>query len=172
MTTLKGSQFTLRPFRMSDLESLVEHINDRTIARYTLRIPYPYTSLDGKDFLRKQTQRHKKKESLIFAIAVEGEAVGGIGLHKIEKRHKAELGYWLGREYWGQGMMTEAVHLVTTYAFEELHLKRVCAKVFPFNAASARVLEKAGYTYEGCLRKNVMKNGKVLDELVYAKVRS
>jgi len=170
MVTLYGTHFALRPLRMSDLESLLVHINDRAVARNTLTIPYPCRRREERTWLRGAV--HKKKGQVLWAIDVDGRAVGTIGLHHLESRHKAELGYWLGRDYWGQGIVTEAVELVTHYAFSTLHLRRVYAYVFPFNGGSQRVLEKAGYVREGLLRKNVNKKGKILDEIVYAKIRS
>ena len=105
----------------------------------------------------------------MFAIAVDGSVVGAIGLHHIETNHKCELGYWLGRAYWGRGIVTAAVQLVTAHAFEKLHLQRVYAKVFPYNPTSMRVLEKAGFTLEGIMKKSHKKDGKLLDEHLYAK---
>ncbi|PJA11681.1 MAG: hypothetical protein COX65_09825 [Elusimicrobia bacterium CG_4_10_14_0_2_um_filter_56_8] len=101
---------------------------------------------------------------------MEGRVAGSVGLSGI-CGHRAELGYWLGVEYWGQGIVTEAVKMVTRYAFKELGLRRVYAHVVPANKASARVLEKAGYKYEGLLRKHAMKRGKTFGLLLYAKIR-
>ena len=109
------------------------------------------------------------KNELNFAIDINGKVVGSIGFNKIDK-HKAELGYWLGEKYWRQGIMTSAVKLLTKYAFKELGLKRIYAYIFSFNRASRRVLEKSGYKYEGRLRKNVLKDGKLIDELLFAKI--
>ena len=105
-----------------------------------------------------------------FAIDIEGKVIGGIGLDNIEG-HEAEIGYWLGQQYSGKGIMTSAVKLVTEYGFSRLGLSRIYAYVFTFNKASARVLEKAGYKYEGKLRKNVLKEGRLIDNLLFAKVK-
>jgi RimJ/RimL family protein N-acetyltransferase len=108
-----------------------------------------------------------------FAIAVAGEAVGGIGfiLQPDVARRSAEIGYWLGEEFWGRGIATEAVIAMTARAFANHDLCRVYAHVFEWNRASARVLEKAGYEFEGRLRKSVTKDGKTIDQLMYAVVR-
>jgi RimJ/RimL family protein N-acetyltransferase len=99
-----------------------------------------------------------------FCIEIDGGAVGGIGIQIGEDvfRHTAEVGYWLGQEFWGRGVMTEAVSVFTPYCFEEFSLYRIFAKAFSNNPASARVLEKAGFVLEGRLRKHVVKDGKIL----------
>ena len=103
-----------------------------------------------------------------FCIEIDGVAVGGIGVHPGEDvhRHTATMGYWLGEEFWGRGVMTEAV---TDFCFENFPLRRISAEVFANNPASARVLEKAGFTFEGCLKNDVLKDGKLLDSLLYAR---
>lgn len=174
MVTLQGPGFVLRPYRKGDAQSLQEHINDREIAKNTLRIPYPYTIKDARSWIATclKGNKQKKPTSVNFALTVDDKVVGGIGLDAIHERHKAELGYWLGRKYWGQGMMTVAVRLMVDYGFQQLKLARIYAHVFPFNKASARVLEKAGFSYEGLLRANAVKDGKAHDELVYAILKS
>jgi RimJ/RimL family protein N-acetyltransferase len=110
-----------------------------------------------------------------FAIAVQDEAVGGIGLHLAEDvdRISAELGYWLGEAYWGRGVATAAVRGVTAYVFREhTGLNRIFAVPFAWNHASARVLEKAGYTLEGRMRQSALKNGCITDQLLYSILRS
>jgi ribosomal-protein-alanine N-acetyltransferase len=103
-------------------------------------------------------------------IEVNGQAAGGIGfsLHVDVERVSAELGYWLGEKFWGQGIMTEAVRTITNYAITSYDLTRVYALPYAYNAASARVLEKAGFVLEGRLRKSVIKNGQVVDQFMYA----
>jgi RimJ/RimL family protein N-acetyltransferase len=104
---------------------------------------------------------------------VGGEAVGGIGLRMQDDIHKrsAEIGFWLGEEHWGQGIMTDAVKAVADHAFRHLDVCRIYALVFEHNAASARVLEKSGFVSEARLRKGATKNGTTFDELLYALVR-
>lgn len=114
--------------------------------------------------------KKKKKTDINFAIDINSEVIGGISLMKIEG-HKAELGYWLGKKYWNQGIMTEAIKLITNFGYNKLRLKRIYAYVFSKNKASARVLEKNGYKYEGLLRKQNLKDGKFTDDLLFAKVK-
>jgi [ribosomal protein S5]-alanine N-acetyltransferase len=169
---IKTARFTLRPFRKSDLPSFVKHINDKTIAARTdAPIPYPYTMKDAEQWYRKMRNRARKKGSLVkeFAIDIDGEAVGCIAI--FPNGHTAGIGYWLGRAYWNKGIMTEAVKEISKYGFNELGLRRIHASTFPQSKASMRVLEKAGYKFEGILRKNIKKGDKYIDEHLFAKVR-
>ena len=172
MVIIKSDKFILRPFKKGDEASLAKHINDKTIAHNTLRIPYPYTAKDARWWISHNLEvaKQKKKTELNFAITINGEVVGSIGFDPIEG-HRAEIGYWLGKKYWGQGIMTDAIKLMVKYGFSKLELKRIYADVFPFNKASAKVLQKAGFQYEGKLRKNVKKGNKFLDSLLFAIVK-
>ncbi len=172
MVIIKAKRFVLRPYKKGDKKSLQMHINHRDIYRYTARIPYPYTMKDAKEWIKQciNLNKKKKKDKLNFAIDINNQVVGGIGFDPIEG-HKAELGYWLGKKYLGQGIMTEAVSQVTNYGLKRLKLKRITAHVFKGNKASARVLEKNGYKVEGILRKHHVKDGKFIDALLFAKVR-
>jgi len=172
MIIIKSNKFILRPFKRGDENSLKENINNKKIYRNTLSIPYPYTLKDAKDWITKNLKEMKRKRPnmINFAIDINGEVVGGIGLRKIEG-HKAEIGYWLAEKYWGQGIMTKAVKLVTEFGFKKLKLKRIYAYVFSWNKPSMGVLEKAGYKLEGILRKDVKKNNKFIDTFLFAKVR-
>ena len=172
MTTIPSKTFILRSFKKGDEDSLQKHINDKEIARNTLRIPYPYTLKDARSWISHNIKEDRKrnKTEINFAIDIDGKVIGGIGLDNIEG-HEAEIGYWLGQQYSGKGIMTSAVKLVTEYGFSRLGLSRIYAYVFTFNKASARVLEKAGYKYEGKLRKNVLKEGRLIDNLLFAKVK-
>ena len=99
-----------------------------------------------------------------------GEATGGIGLElgsDIERR-SAEIGYWLGQEFWGRGITTAAVRALTRYGFETLNLTRIFAVPFTSSFASIRVLEKCGYVREGTMRRSAIKEGVVIDQVLYA----
>jgi ribosomal-protein-alanine N-acetyltransferase len=123
---------------------------------------------DANEFLRRATA---EQPTTSYCIEIESSAAGGIGLRIGEDvhRHVAELGYWLGEEFWGHGVMTETVPAFVDYCFKKFPLHRIYAEPYANNAASARVLEKAGFVLEGRLRKNVVKDGKILDSLLYAK---
>ncbi|HOY69010.1 MAG TPA: GNAT family protein [Candidatus Ozemobacteraceae bacterium] len=160
----------IRSYRPGDAAALAHHADNRKIwLNLRDRFPHPYTLADAVDFIEKAT--HATPETM-FAICVGGEAAGGIGytLHSHEQRLTAELGYWLGERFWGRGIMSEAVEALTSYAMKAHGLVRIYAMPYATNTSSARVLEKAGYVFEGRLRKNVIKDGRILDQLVYAKL--
>jgi len=160
---------TVRPWRMDDAESLTRHANNRKVWLGLRDIfPHPYTTDDAREFLGKTITAQPTTN---FCIDVDGAGVGGIGvrLGQDERRHTAGVGYWLGEEFWGRGIMTEAVGAFIDFCFENFPLCRISAEVFANNPASVRVLEKAGFTFEGRLRNNVVKDGKVLDSLLYAR---
>ena len=108
-----------------------------------------------------------------FAIEADNAAIGGIGIIPNEDVNKiqAEIGYWIGEEYWGKGIGTAALKTVTEYAFNNFYFTRLYANIFDWNAPSIRILEKAGYEYEGRLKKSVIKDGRIIDQLIYAKLR-
>jgi RimJ/RimL family protein N-acetyltransferase len=158
----------VRSWEAGDIPSLVAQANNRKIWR-NLRdyFPHPYTAADGRRFLK--NVRASTPETM-FAIAVERQAVGGIGyvLQRDVERVSAEIGYWLGESYWGRGIATEAVKAVTAHAIREHELTRMYARVASWNTASSRVLEKAGYKLEATLHRSAIKNGVIIDQLQYA----
>ena len=162
----------LRQFRAADAASLARHANDRQVW-LNLRdlFPHPYSIADAERYIAQVVDEMPVTR---FAIDIDGEAVGGVGLKlgsDIERR-SAEIGYWLGQAYWGRGIVSAAVAAVTDYAFRELDLLRVFAVPFVRNPASARVLEKAGYQREGTMRCSAVKDGLIVDQYLYAAVRT
>jgi len=172
MTVIKSRHFILRPFRKGDEESLTKNINNKKIYRNTFCIPYPYTLKDAREWITKNLKemKNKKPKEINFVIDINSEVAGSIGFSKIEG-HKAEIGYWLAEKYWGRGIMTQAVKLITKFGFEKLKLRRIYAHVFFFNKTLMRVLEKASYKFEGILRENVIKDSKLMDDHLFAKVK-
>lgn len=169
---LETPSLTLRPWAPGDVDALVKNANDRRVwINVRDRFPHPYTREDAEGWIAYCAANAQPGEHL--AIVVAGEAAGAIGLERFQDVHRntAEIGYWLGAAYWGRGLATEAVVAMTRYGFEELGLMRIQAGVFDWNGASARVLEKAGYTLEGRMRRHVVKDGRVGDVLLYARVR-
>lgn len=159
-------EFTLRPWVESDLGSLVKHANNPKIAaNMTDAFPHPYSEENGKAFIAMAMRAPS-----ILAIEVNGEAVGGIGIHPQSDImcKNAELGYWIGEAFWGKGIITQAVKQMLDMAFSKYDITRVYARPFGSNAASQRVLEKAGFTLEARIEKNIYKNGVFQDELIYA----
>lgn len=173
MATIKTKRLVLRPLRKSDVLLVAKYANDKTVYRNTLMIPYPYTIKMAEQWISKilKDYRQKNPKNYTFVIEIDGRLAGVIGIDSIIHGHKAELGYWLGKPYWGKGYMTEAVKAATKYAFKNYKLKRLYAWTFPWNAASQNVLKKAGYKFEGICCKNVVKKGKYLDDYLFAKVK-
>ena len=160
---------TIRSWRTDDEERLPVHANNRKIwINLRDQFPHPYTRADAQRWLQHVTVVTPETN---FAIDVNGEAVGGIGLVLQDdvERCSAEVGYWLDEQYWGRGIATAALKTLTDYALKNLNLTRVFALPFARNDASIRVLEKSGFTCEGCLRRSAIKDGVVLDQLMYAK---
>jgi len=162
----------VRSWRPTDAAAIVAHANNRKIwLNLRDRFPHPYTRRDARAFLASVVGARPETS---FAIEVDGGVVGGIAfrVQTDVERIGAELGYWLGEAYWGRGITTAAVRAVTDLAFGGHDLRRVFALPFAQNAASARVLEKAGFTLEGVLRSSALKDGRVLDQLLYARIRA
>jgi RimJ/RimL family protein N-acetyltransferase len=157
----------VRSWASGDLASMVRHANNRRVwLNLRDRFPHPYTTRDGASFLQRVLGAYPETS---FAIAVDGEAVGGIGfmLHQDIERVSAEIGYWLGEAMWGRGICTDAVRAVTAYAVQQHGLTRVYAVPFTHNIASCRVLEKAGYVREGHMRRSAIKDGRICDQYLY-----
>lgn len=168
---LRLGKSAIRPWRKGDEASIVRHANNYKIWRNLRdRFPYPYTLKDAAYWIE-LTATETPRTS--FAIEVDDHAVGGIGLILRDDiyRCSAEIGYWLGEEYWGRGIVSEAVGAVTAWAFAEFNLSRIYAGVLEWNGPSMRVLEKAGYRLEARLKNAIVKEGQVMDELVYSILR-
>ena len=169
---LRGVTCTVRSYRTADADSLARHGNNRAIwLNLRDRFPHPFFADDCARYIAHCLEATLQAS---FAIDVAGEAVGGISFHAgtdIE-RVGAELGYWVGEAFWGRGIATDAVRLLSDYALGEREYERLFALPFARNAASARVLEKAGYLREGTLRRSCLKNGVLEDQLLYAKLRA
>ena len=167
---IQCSSFTLRLPKKSDRESLSKHINNKKIYDVTSAIPYPYAPKDFDSWFEhiREDLISGYPKSAHFMIVVDKKAVGGISLDKIQKYHKAEIGYWLSEEYWGQGIMTEAVKEVVKFGFDRLKLIRIYSYIYEGNSGSKKVVEKAGFKQEGIMRNNTIKDGKVLDNYLHS----
>ncbi|MDB5023144.1 MAG: family N-acetyltransferase [Mucilaginibacter sp.] len=163
-----GTGFAIRGWKLGDEVSLQKHADNPKVSACLMdRFPSPYTIQDAIFWVNNLVGQ----DPLVnFAITINEEVAGGIGLEPRQDvyRKTAILGYWLREELWGRGMMTEAVKLLTGYAFTQLGFIRIQASVYSKNPASMRVLEKAGYQKEGVLRNAVIKNEVVMDEHIYA----
>ena len=167
---LRGERCVVRPWRPGDAEGLVAHANNLNVARQLReRFPHPYTRRDAAEFLQRATSDTPPAD---FAIEIDGRPAGGVGFVRGSdvERYSAEIGYWLGEPFWGRGIATEALALVTSHAFEDWRLLRLFALPLAENLASRRVLEKAGYTLEGILRAGCVKVGEPRDQALYARI--
>ena len=166
--------FILRPWRQEDVEDVLRYANNDKIARNLRNIfPYPYIRTDAETFIESCIAADETHQ-LFRAIEVEGHAVGSIALCRGGDVYTlaAELGYWLAEDFWGQGIMAQAVRQICEEGAERWEdLLRIYAEPFAHNTASRRVLEKAGFTLEGVLRKSVCKRGRVCDSCMYALLR-
>ncbi len=136
-------------------------------------LPYPYTVQDGTDYISAMLSADEN-ETFAFAVTADGKVIGSIGVFRQGNIHRqtAELGYYIAEEYWGKGVMTEAVKQICEYVFDKSEIIRIYAEPFAHNVASCRVLEKAGFQYEGTLRSNAVKNGKVIDMKMYSLLKA
>jgi RimJ/RimL family protein N-acetyltransferase len=171
MKEIRLNNCILRQWNNGDEESLVYHANNRKIwDNVDDLFPYPYTMEHAVQWVEKCRHENPPKN---FAIIVDGNAVGGIGIVIKEgiRRKTAEIGYWLGEKFWNKGIVTEAVKAVTEYSFSQFDICRVQATVFPDNIASQRVLEKAGYVLEARLKCAIIKNEVIMDEMIFSITR-
>jgi len=161
----------VRDWSVRDKVSLVRVANDRDVWRnLTHRFPHPYTDADADDWFALLGQMAPPTH---WAIEVEGEAVGGIGVELGDGVYgkSGHFGYWLGQRYWGRGIMSAAVHATSAHVLDTFDVVRLEAPVFAWNPASMRVLEKCGFVREGVLRHSVFKDGRIIDAVLYARIR-
>lgn len=164
----------IRKWKLSDAADLAMAISNKKIQN-NLRdgLPYPYTEQDGANFISDMLSVDEN-ETFAFAITVDDKVVGSIGVFRQGNIHRltAELGYYIAEEYWGRGIMTEAVRQICEYVFDKSDIIRIYAEPFEYNIASCRVLEKVGFQYEGTLRNNAVKNGKIIDMKMYSLLKA
>lgn len=163
----------IRKWQLTDASDLASALSNKHI-QDNLRdgLPYPYTEKDGMDYISAMLSANEN-DTFAFAIIVDSKVIGSIGVFRQENIHRqtAELGYYIAEEYWGKGIMTEAVKQICDYVFKNSDIIRIYAEPFSYNRASCRVLEKAGFQYEGTLRSNAVKGGKVIDMKMYARIK-
>ena len=164
----------IRKWELSDAKDLAAALSNKKV-QDNLRdgLPYPYTEQDGKEFISAMLSADEN-ETFAFAITVDNMVIGSIGIFRQGNIHRqiAELGYYIAEEYWGKGIMTEAVKQICKYVFAKSDIIRIYAEPFAYNIASCRVLEKAGFQYEGTLRSNAVKNGRVIDMKMYSLLKA
>ena len=163
----------IRKWKLTDAKDIAVALSNKKI-QDNLRdgLPYPYSEQDGIDFISSMLSANED-ETFAFAITLDDKAIGSIGVFRQQKIHRqtAEMGYYIAEEYWGKGIMTDAVKQICEYVFKNSDILRIYAEPFAYNTGSCRVLEKAGFQYEGTLRNNAVKNGKVIDMKMYSLLR-
>jgi len=169
LPTLETKRLRVRPYSEADIPELLPLIGTWEVAATTLRIAHPYTEQDARAFL--ELAKEAGKMWLAITLLSDGRQIGGIGM-RIEEQHRhAELGYWLGVDYWGQGYATEAGREMIRYGFEQLDLHRIFATHFAHNPASGNILRKLGMRHEGCQREHLLKWGQFVDSEIYGLLR-
>jgi ribosomal-protein-alanine N-acetyltransferase len=177
---LRTARLLLRPFAMGDISTIARLAGSREISSTTANIPHPYTEQDAREFLARASDEFRSGQSMTFAICISpsgdvspaGELIGAVGLILAPAHQRAELGYWIGVPFWGNGFATEAAGAVVAFGFETLGLHRIYAFHFAENVASGRVLTKIGMRHEGCSREHINKWDRFIDLENYGLLRS
>jgi ribosomal-protein-alanine N-acetyltransferase len=168
---INGTCFKLRGWKPEDAVSLQKHADNTHISDFLLdKFPSPYTMDDAVNWIKLM---QNQDPMAIFAIDVDGNIVGVIGLELRDDVYRKAplLGYWISEDYWGRGIMPEAVKLITEYAFKNLDVVRIQAGILSNNPKSMRVMEKAGFIKEVIMKSSIIKKGVILDEHIYAVVK-
>jgi RimJ/RimL family protein N-acetyltransferase len=168
--TLQTERLVLRPFSLDDTAEVTRMCGDDTIARNIPAIPHPYPLEAAAAWLSMHQEKFDAGKETIFAITdkADGNLMGAVGLILTPEHRRAEIGYWLGREYRGQDYMIEAAQAVLRYAFKSLGLETVTAHHLRPNTASGKVMQKLGMKYEGCRRKFYFHRGEYVDIVMYS----
>ena len=167
---LKTERLLLRPFKLSDVEDVFEYADDAEFAKYFPTIPVPYVRRDAEEFLAGAVLAPWETQP-IFAIELDSKIIGGISVKVDVRNETGELGYAIGRPYWGQGLVPEAGVAVVDWVFEEFALAKVHARADLRNVGSQRVMEKLGMTREGVLRSQSKRRGVRVDYVYYGLLR-
>ena len=164
---LRSQRLLLRPFVAADAPDVQRLANNRNIADTTLNIPHPYDVSAAEEWIATHAEKWTARELMVFAVTenTNNDFLGACGLTISEKFERAEIGYWIGEPYWGQGYCTEAAELVLKFGFEELDLHRIHGSYFARNPASGQVMRKLGMQQEGIAREHTKKWG-VFEDLV------
>lgn len=166
-------EYSLRKWRMTDAEDLARALsNEKILNNLRDGLPYPYTEKDAEEYISAMCAADEN-DTFAYAICCDDRAIGSIGAFRQGNIHSrtAELGYYLAEEHWGGGVMTWAVRELCERIFSQTDILRIYAEPFAYNSGSRRVLEKAGFHKEGVLKNNAVKNGKVLDMVMYSLTR-
>jgi [ribosomal protein S5]-alanine N-acetyltransferase len=172
--TLQTERLQLRPLELSDAPRVQELAGERAVAATTTNIPHPYEKGMAERWITIHRQHFARAELATFAVTLlqDGAFIGAVTLHFDNEHERAELGYWIGLPYWGNGYCTEAARAVVRYGFEQRALQRISSCHFGDNRRSERVLLKLGFTHEGCQRQHIKKWDEFHDLHRYGILRS
>ena len=172
--TLQTKRLILRSLTLEDAQDVQRLAGERDVASTVIRIPHPYEDGMAEAWIRSCYDTFEKEEGVHFAITLrtEGHFIGVMGLELEREHERAELGYWIGKPYWGCGYATEAAKAVVAHGFQVLKLNRIYAYYFTRNPASGRVLEKIGMRYEGCRRQHTKKWGNFEHSIGYGMLKA
>ena len=176
---LATKRLIIRDLKLRDAKDIVENVNDLEVSKYLVRVPFPCKLKDATEFINhsRKESKNKPRKNYEFGIELKSEKkiIGAIGLYRVDKfQGTAGIGYWLGKKYWGQGIMSEAFAAVLNFAFEKLNLRRINIEVFVENEASNNLIKKFCFKYEG-LRKEFVRSkatGRIHDENIYGLLKS
>jgi [ribosomal protein S5]-alanine N-acetyltransferase len=173
MKTLEADRLILRSLTLDDAPMVEKYASDYDVAKTTLNIPHPYPEGGARDFISSILEAERKGKIVIFAITrkEDNSLLGLINITGTNANRRAEIGYWIGKPFWGKGYGTEAAKAIIKYGFEELNHNRIYALAFTDNPGSRRIMEKSGMKHEGILRQHAMKDGRPVDLTYYAILR-
>ncbi|MBY0122981.1 GNAT family N-acetyltransferase [Bacillus sp. S/N-304-OC-R1] len=173
MEILEAERIILRSLTLDDAEKVEEYASDYEVAKTTLNIPHPYPKGSARSFIENVLEAEKEGKTATYAIVRKEDSslIGLVGIRPVAEHKRAELGYWVGKPFWGKGYGTEASKLIIKYGFEVLKLNRIYALAFTDNPGSWRIMEKCGMKHEGILRNHVMKENKPVDLTYYSILR-
>jgi RimJ/RimL family protein N-acetyltransferase len=169
--TIRTERLVLRPFAREDAASVAEVLDDAEVGQFLLHVPHPYSDVEALRWITAWARRWINGRGVALAITRRNRIVGAVTLTQQPDHRRAELGYWLGRAYWGHGLACEAATAIVDWGFRELKLERVFAQYLDGNRRSGRVLEKLGMMREGVRRGHVRKGTRMLDAHQYGVLR-
>lgn len=169
---LTTARLLLTSFRARDAERVEYLAGEEAVARTTSNIPHPYPNGAATQWIATHEPAFQAGAGVVFAVRMlDDSVIGCVSLDIDPKHERGELGYWMGRAYWGNGYMTEAARACVEFGLRELGLQKITARYLAFNPASGRVMEKIGMKREGLLRRHLKKDGILYDVLEYGILR-
>jgi len=146
MAVIKTERLTIKSPELKDVDAMVALVNNWEITKWLSNVPYPYLQSDGIDFVKRSKQKHETGSSYNYLVFFQDALVGGVGL-SLQENGIYNLGYWVGKQYWGQGIATEVCCSILAFAFNDLKQTKIQAGYFEGNDASANVLKKLGFVH-------------------------